>query len=242
MSTAARVTLVTGGARRVGAAIVRACAARGDSVVIHASSSIAEAEALADALRQLGGQAAVVRGDLSEATTPARVVHDAVQCFGRLDVLINSAATFVQADLMAITPAQWDSSFAVNSRAPFFAAQAAAHVMQEGGVIVNIADHLAFETMPNLVAHAAAKASLVHITRTLARALAPRIRVNAVAPGLVSAPEDFTADQEARFLRGVPLGRAGNASDVANAVCWLIDAPYVTGAIVPVDGGRGVAR
>jgi pteridine reductase len=114
--------------------------------------------------------------------------------------------------------------------------------MHDGGVIVNIADHLAFETMPDMVAHAAAKASLVHITRTLARALAPRIRVNAVAPGLVSAPEDFSADQEARFLRGVPLGRAGHSSDVANAVCWLIDAPYVTGAIVPVDGGRGVAR
>ncbi len=242
MSGAARVTLVTGGARRVGAAIVRACAARGDAVVIHASSSAVQAEALAEELRQHGAEIAVVQGDLSDANTPARVVHDAAACFGRLDVLVNSAASFVQADILTITPSQWDAAFSVNTRAPFFAAQAAARVMHDGGVIVNIADHLAFETMPDMVAHAAAKASLVHITRTLARALAPRIRVNAVAPGLVSAPEEFSSEQEAKFLRGVPLGRAGHASDVANAVCWLIDAPYVTGAIVPVDGGRGVAR
>ncbi len=242
MTAPARVTLVTGGARRVGAAIVRACAMRGDAVVIHASRSVSEAQTLADALRAQGASIAVVQGDLSDPETPERLVKEAAETFGRLDVLVNSAATFVQNDPMSITPSQWDLAFAVNVRAPFFLSQAAARVMVSGGVIVNIADHLAFETMPAMVAHGAAKSALVHVTRTLARALAPTIRVNAIVPGLVSAPESWTDEDAAQFLRGVPLGRAGTADDVAQAVCWLIDASYVTGAIVPVDGGRGVAR
>jgi len=242
MTVPARVTLVTGGAKRVGAAIVRACAKRGDSVIIHASRSISDAETLATELRALGASIAVVQGDLSDADTPARVIQEAADAFGRLDVLVNSAATFVQGDLMSITSSQWDLAFAVNVRAPFFLSQAAAQHMTAGGVIVNIADHLAFETMPTMVAHGAAKSALVHVTRTLARALAPHIRVNAIVPGLVSAPDAWTDDDAARFLRGVPLQRAGTADDVAQAVCWLIDATYVTGAIVPVDGGRGVAR
>jgi pteridine reductase len=242
MTAASRVTLVTGGARRVGAAIVRACARRGDAVVIHAAHSVQEAEALAHELRALGGEAAVVVADLRDADAPARVVEQANSAFGRLDVLVNSAANFVQAPLTELSVAQWDEAFALNVRAPFFLAQAAARVMPAGGVIVNIADHLAFETVPSMVAHGAAKASLVHVTRTLARALAPAIRVNAVAPGLVAAPDDWTDDDEARFLRQVPLGRTGQVADVADAVCWLVDASYVTGVVLPVDGGRGVAR
>lgn len=242
MTSTARVTLVTGGARRVGAAIVRACAAEGDRVVIHASSSRDEAETLAGELRANGGHAATVFGDLSDASTPDRIVKEAYAAFGRLDVLVNSAANFVRVAPMDITPDDWDRSFAVNTRAPFFMAQAAARVMPNGGVIVNIADHAAFETMPRMIAHGAAKYALVHITRTLARALAPRIRVNAIAPGLVEAPADFDDESEAKFLRDVPLGRTGSGSDVAQAVRWLISAEYVTGAVIPVDGGRGVAR
>ncbi len=242
MTTPARVTLVTGGARRVGAAIVRACAAQGDRVVIHASSSRDEAEALAAELRDNGAEVATVFGDLSDASTPARIVQEAHAAFGQLDVLVNSAANFIRVEPMQITPDEWDRAFAVNTRAPFFLAQAAARVMNEGSVIVNIADHAAFETIPRMVAHGAAKYALVHITRTLARVLAPRIRVNAIAPGLVEAPEDFDDASERRFLSEVPLGRVGSASDVADAVRWLIGASYVTGAVIPVDGGRGVAR
>jgi pteridine reductase len=242
MTVASRVTLVTGGARRVGAAIVRACARRGDAVIIHAAHSVEEAEALARELRAAGGHAAVVTADLRHPDAPARVIAEAHAAFGRLDVLVNSAANFVHAPPMELSVAQWDEAFALNARAPFFLAQAAARVMPVGGVIVNIVDHLAFETIPSMVAHGAAKASLVHVTRTLARALAPSVRVNAVAPGLVAAPDDWTDEEEARFLRQVPLGRAGTAGDVADAVCWLVDAPYVTGVVLPVDGGRGVAR
>ncbi len=242
MTSPSRVTLVTGGAHRVGAAIVRACAARGDAVVIHASTSVRAAEDLAETLRAAGGQAAVVVADLSNANAPQQCIRDAVACFGRLDVLVNSAANFVRASPAEITPSEWDVSYALNVRAPFFLAQAAAAHMTHGGVIVNIVDHLAYETMPNAVAHASAKAALVHVTRTLARAFAPSVRVNAVAPGLVAPPPEWNDDDIARFVRGVPLGRAGEMDDVAHAVCWLIDASYVTGAIVPVDGGRGIAR
>ncbi len=211
-------------------------------MVIHAGRSVREAEALADELRAAGGKAAIVIGDLSEAQTPARVVREAHDAFGRLDVLVNSAANFELAHPRDIDAATWDRAFAVNTRAPFFAAQTAAALMPDGGVIVNIADHLAFETLPEMVAHGAAKSALVHITRTLARAFAPHVRVNAVAPGLVAAPSNWTEEDERHFLRDVPLGRLGTMDDVAQAVCWLVDAPYVTGAIVPVDGGRGVAH
>jgi len=242
MTPPTRVTLVTGGARRVGAAIVRACAARGDAVVIHAAHSLEAAERLAGRLRADGAQATVVRADLLDPMAPAELVAQAHAAFGRLDVLVNSAANFVHAPLRTITPAQWDASFALNVRAPFFLAQAAAACMAPGGVVVNITDHLAFETVPSMVAHGAAKAALTHVTRTLARALAPDLRVNAIAPGLVAEPEDWEAADLARFLQRVPLGRAGRVEDVADAVCWLVDAPYVTGVVLPVDGGRGVAR
>lgn len=242
MTSPSRVTLVTGGARRVGAAIVRACAARGDAVVIHAAHSVDEAEQLARALRHDGARVAVAIADLRAPSAAAALIAEAHAAFGRLDVLVNSAANFVHAPLLQITPQQWDDAFALNVRAPFFLAQAAAMCMMPGGVIVNIADHLAFETVPSMVAHAAAKAALVHVTRTLARALAPAIRVNAIAPGLVAAPEEWSEADLARFLKHVPLGRAGHDDDVANAVCWLVDASYVTGVVLPVDGGRGVSR
>lgn len=242
MSSATRVTLVTGGARRVGAAIVRACAARGDAVVIHAAHSVDEAEQLARSLRQDGTKVAVAIADLRDAAAAASLIAEAHAAFGRLDVLVNSASSFVRAPLLEITPQQWDDAFSLNVRAPFFLAQAAAPCMTAGGVIVNIADHLAFETVPSMVAHAAAKAALVHVTRTLARALAPNLRVNAIAPGLVAAPEAWTEADLARFLKRVPLGRPGQDDDVADAVCWLVDAPYVTGVVLPVDGGRGVSQ
>lgn len=210
-------------------------------MVIHAGRSVREAEALADELRAQGRQAATVFGDFTDPQTPGRIVREAHAHFGQLDVLVNSAANFERAAVLDFDPETWDRVFAVNTRAPFFAAQTAATLMPDGGVIVNIVDHLAFETIPALVAHGAAKAALVHITHTLARALAPRIRVNAVAPGLVAPPPGFTDAAEAQFLHNVPLGRIGTMEDVAQAVCYLIDAPYVTGSIVRVDGGRGVA-
>lgn len=240
MTSPSRVALVTGGARRVGAAIVRALSDRGFRVLIHAAHSAVEAERLADSLRAGGGEARVLRSDLRGREAPAELVRDAVAEFGRLDVVVNSAANFLHAPLETISPTLWDEAFALNVRAPFFIAQEAARHLPDGGAIVNIADHLAFETLPSMAAHGASKAALVHVTRTLARALAPRIRVNAVAPGLVAMPESWSGGELARFVRDVPLGRAGTEGDVAAAVCWLVEAPYVTGVVLPVDGGRGL--
>lgn len=236
----ARVALVTGGARRVGAAIVRALVEHDCRVIIHAAQSVGDAERLADAMRANGGDARVVRADLRAPEAPAELVRDAMAQFGRLDIVVNSAANFLHAPIEAITPTLWDEAFALNARAPFFVAQEAARHLPDGGVIINIVDHLAFETMPVMAAHAASKAALVHVTRTLARAFAPRIRVNAVAPGLVAPPESWGTGELLRFLRDVPLGRAGTEHDVADAVRWLVDATYVTGIVLPVDGGRGV--
>lgn len=238
-----RVTLVTGGARRLGASIVRSFAARGDAVAIHHGSSPADAEALASALRASGTAVHVVQADLTDATAPTRIIDDVMKAFGRLDVVVSSASVMTRHAFDLVTPAEWDVVEAVNLRAPFFLMQAAARVMQEGGVIVQMSDHLAFEaTYPYLIPHQVTKSALTQLVHTVAAALAPRIRVNAVAPGLVLPPEDLSAEALERFLKDVPMRRGGSPDDVVQAIHFLVDAPYVTGITLPVDGGRHLWR
>lgn len=239
----ARVTLVTGGARRVGAAIVRSFARRGDDVVIHHGASAAEAESLAESLRAEGARVHVVQADLNDASAPERLVSEAVRVFGRLDVVVSSASVMSRHAFDAVTPAEWDVVEAVNLRAPFFLMQAAARVMRDGGVIVQMSDHLAFEAIfPDLIPHQVTKSALTQLVRTVAATLAPRIRVNAVAPGLVLAPDDLSDDALQRFLRDVPLARQGSPDDVVQAIHYLVEASYVTGITLPVDGGRHLWR
>ena len=238
-----RVTVVTGGARRVGASIVRACARAGDAIVLHHGHSPQEALALADTLRADGTPVEVVQGDLRDVAAPAAIVEAAMARFGRLDVLVSSASQWSPMPLHDVTPEAWADIEAVNLRAPFFLMQAAARVMPEGGVIVQVGDHLGAETgFPALIPHSVTKAALLPLVRMMAEALAPRIRVNAVVPGLVLEPEDFPEAARARFLRDVPLGRAGTPEDVAEAIRYLVDAPYVTGTVLEVDGGRHLRR
>lgn len=239
--TSGRVTLVTGGARRVGAAIVRSFAARGDAVVVHHGHSPMEAAALAEELRAQGAQAEVIACDLSQPEGPERLIDDALRVFGRLDVVISSASRMTPHRFGSVTSAEWDETAAINLRAPFLLMQAAARAMREGGVIVQMSDHLAFETgFPTLIPHAVTKSALTQLVRAAAVQLAPAIRVNAVAPGLVLAPEGF--DDETAFLRDVPLARSGTPDDVVQAIHFLVDAPYVTGIVLPVDGGRHLRR
>ena len=142
-----------------------------------------------------------------------------------------------------VTPEEWEQTCAVNLRAPFFLMQAAARVMRDGGAIVQLSDHLAFEAIfPHLIPHQVTKSALTQLVRTTASAFAPRLRVNAVAPGLVLPPEELSEDTIARFLRDVPLGRSGTPLDVTQAIHFLVDAPYVTGIVLPVDGGRHLRR
>jgi pteridine reductase len=238
-----RVTLVTGGARRVGAAIARSFAARGDTVVIHHGNSPREAASLAAALGKDGARVHVVQEDLTDAQAPARVIDSVMSACGRLDVVVSSASVMRRHAFDAVTPAEWDEVEAINLRAPFFLMQAAARVMSDGGVIVQMSDHLAFETLyPDLIPHQVTKSALTQLVRTLAATLAPRIRVNAIAPGLVLAPDDLSDEALQRFLRDVPLGRSGSTDDVVQAIHFLVDAPYVTGVTLQVDGGRHLRR
>ncbi len=239
-----RVALVTGGARRVGAEIVRSFAVRGYDVVLHHGHSPAAAAALAGELRRAHDvRIEVVQEDLADVHAPQRIVNATMDAFGALDVLVSSASVMVSHPFDAVTPEDWEQTSAINLRAPFFLIQAAARVMREGGAIVQVSDHLAFETVfPQLIPHQVTKSALTQLVRTTASACAPRVRVNAVAPGLVLAPEDMSEEQLQRFLRDVPMAREGTPHDVTQAIHFLVDAPYVTGIVLSVDGGRHLRR
>jgi pteridine reductase len=239
-----RVALVTGGARRVGADIVRSFAQRGYDLVLHHGHSPDAAAALAASLEaEHAVRVVVVEEDLADPTAPARVVQAAVNAFDRLDVVVSSASIMEWRDFEMVTPDDWARTEAINLRAPFFLMQAAARAMHAGGVIVQIADHLANETgFPRLIPHQVTKAALTQLVRTVADHLAPSIRVNAVAPGLVLAPDDLSAEATARFLRDVPLARTGDPDDVVQAVHYLVESAYVTGTVLQVDGGRHLRR
>jgi pteridine reductase len=238
-----KVVLVTGGGRRVGRAIALALGAEGGRVAVHFKGSAEGALEAVRAIQHSGGEAAPFAADLTDPQSPARLVDAVVQSFGRLDVLVNSAASMVRTPLESVTSDQWDEIFALNVRAPFFLSLAAAKAMGDaGGAIVNISDHMGFESWPAFVPHGVSKAAIAAMTRALAAALAPRVRVNAVAPGAVLAPEGWPVTERERYESATPLGRVGTPEDVARAVSYLVTADYVTGELLFVDGGRHGAR
>lgn len=236
------MALVTGGARRLGAAFVRALARRGYHVAIHHRRSFAEAESLVREIEEAGGTARPFVADLAMPEAPEALVREVASTCGRLDVLVNSAANMRCTPVGSVTVAQWDEIFSLNVRAPFLAAQAAAAVMREGGVIVNIADLAAFETWGGYIPHGMSKAAVVQMTRALARALAPSIRVNAIAPGVVLLPEGWDDASAVRLASSTPLRRLGGPEDVVHALEYCLDATFVTGEVLMVDGGRHVRR
>lgn len=236
-----KVALVTGGARRVGRAIALALADRGSDVVVHYHSGATEAEETAAEIRARGVRAVLVQGDLSDIGAAQTLPERANAAFGQLDILVNSAAMMQRTPIGDVTPDDWERMFALNLRAPFFVSQAAVPLLRaRGGAIVNIADLAAYETWPAYVPHAITKAGIVQMTRGLAHALAPDIRVNAVAPGAVLLPDAWTDDSAKRLAETTPLGRLGAAEDVAQAVVYLCEATYVTGEVIIVDGGRHI--
>ena len=241
MELAGRVALVTGAGQRVGQAIAAALGARGMRVAVHYRGSATGAEATCAMVRDAGGEAHPFRADLSAAHAPAELVDAVAGHFGALDVLVNSAAVMERTPVAEVTPDAWDAMFAVNLRAPFFCAQAAArHMRARGGTIVNLADLAAFETWPAYVPHTITKAGVVQMTRALARTLAPAVRVNGVAPGVVLLPDGWQDADAERLAATTPLRRNGTPEDVARAVVYLLDAPFVTGETMLVDGGRHV--
>jgi pteridine reductase len=243
MELEGRTALVTGAGRRLGRAIAVALAARGMHVGVHYGSSAAGARGTATEIQRAGGHAVCLQADLTEPGAPAALVDGAVAALGRLDVLVNSAAVMVRTPVGEVTPADWDAMFAVNLRAPFFAAQAAApHLARQQGAIVNLADLAAFETWPGYVPHGISKAGVVQMTRALARVLAPDVRVNAVAPGTVLLPESWPEDAARRLAATTPLRRLGGPQDVTRTVIFLLEADYITGETLLVDGGRNIRR
>jgi len=241
-----QVALVTGGARRIGAELVRALHADGARVVIHYRRSATEAEALADELdRARPDSARVVRGDLADPAGCGAVADEAIAAWSRLDVLVNNASSFYPTPLGTITPDRFDDLLASNLRAPAFVAQAATPALRAaGGSIVNLADIHGLRPLADHPVYCAAKAGLVMLTRCLARDLAPEVRVNAIAPGSILWPEGPDGDDpgaRARILEATPMRRQGNPADIAGALLYLVrDAGFVTGQVLGVDGGRGL--
>lgn len=246
LSLTGRVVLITGGAKRVGAAISRRLHEAGADLMIHYRSSAAEADALQHEMESIRpGSCGRIRADLLDAASPARLVDETVTRFGRLDVLINNASSFFPTAVGEITERIWDDLIGTNLKAPLFLSQAAApQLRQHRGAIVNIVDIHADRPMKNHLVYSTAKGGLVALTRSLARELGPEVRVNGVAPGAIIWPEDnawSNAEERARIVAQTSLKRVGDPDDIARAVCFLVsDAPYVTGQILAVDGGRSI--
>jgi pteridine reductase len=243
MELGGRVALVTGGGRRVGRALALALGRAEMRVAVHYNGSAAGARETCDAIRAAGADAEAFQADLAAAAAPAALVEAVVTRFGALDVLVNSAAVMERTPFGTVTAEQWDAMFALNLRAPFLLAQAAApHLVARGGAIVNIADLAAFESWPAYVPHGISKAGIVHMTRALARVLAPAVRVNGIAPGAVLLPDHWDDGSADRLEETTPLRRLGSPDDVAGALLYLLSADYVTGETLVVDGGRHVRK
>ncbi len=236
--------LITGGARRVGAAIVRAVHGAGARVLIHHRNSAVDARALADELNAArAGSAAIVQADLNDAAVPERLVATALREFGRLDILINNASTFYPTAVGDITAADWDDLMGSNLKAPLFLSQAAAQSLRAtSGLIINIVDIHALRPLKRHPVYSVAKAGLAMLTRSLARELGPEIRVNGIAPGPVLWPERAVDESlKHEIIAKTALKRHGTPQDIARTALFLAaDAPYITGQIIAVDGGRSI--
>ncbi len=235
------VALVTGGGVRVGRTIALALARSGYDLLVSYNSSPAGAAEVAAAARRMQMRAHTARADLSREHDVAELARTATDRYGRLDLLVNSAASFVARDLRQVTAAEWDDVMALNLRAPFLLVRETAGLLRVSrGSVVNIVDLSALHAWPSHPHHSVSKAGLLHLTKVMARALAPEVRVNAVAPGYVLPPEHHSEAEIERTRRRIPMGRVGAPEDVADAVRFLARADYVTSQVVVVDGGLGL--
>ena len=243
MEIRGKVALVTGGGRRVGRALALALGEKGATVAVHYNESDTGAKEVTAEIVKGGGTAAVFSADLTRGDAPAKLVEQVHGKFGALDILVNSAAVMIRTPFGAIQPTQWDDILALNLRAPFFLAQAAAPHLKNGrGAIVSISDLAAFETWPGYLPHGISKGGIVQMTKGLARVMAPDVRVNAIAPGTVLLPDDWSQKDAEHLNETTPLKRDGSLQDVVDAMLFLLAADYITGETIIVDGGRHVRR
>ena len=237
---APRAALITGGARRIGAAIARALAREGYALVLHANRSRDEAEALAAEIEAAGGRACVVLADLADPAAVDGLIA-AAAAFAPLTLLVNNAGEFEPDEIGALTRARFERTMAVNLAAPLFLAQSFAAQAGAGAAVVNVLDQRVLKPTPRFFSYTLAKSALHTATTTLAQALAPRVRVNAVAPGpTLPSPRQSDA-QFAEQAAALPLARGPSPDDIAAAVVYLAQAPAVTGVTIAIDGGQHLA-
>ncbi len=237
------VALITGSARRIGAEIVRTLHANGMRVIIHYRNSAQEAHALADSLNSSRpDSAAIIQADLDKPDQVRQLAHDALACFDRMDLLVNNASSFYPTPIDQADDADWDKLIHSNLRAPFILSQQLTPALrQQHGCIINIVDVYAEKPLQTHTLYCMAKAGLAMMTKSLARELGPEIRVNGVSPGPILWPEAGQMNQQA-IQDATALKRSGEPDDIANTVYWLATAaPFITGQILAVDGGRSLA-
>jgi pteridine reductase len=232
------VALVTGSGKRLGRAVALGLADQGADVVVHYRSSKREAYEVVAEIEKLGRRSTALQADLLNVIAIKQLFANVQAHFGRLDILVNSAANFLHSDFAATTESRWSASLDTNLKAPFFCSQAAAPLLKKaGGTIVNFADIGGILGWPGFIPHSISKAGVIMLTRCLAKELAPEIRVNAIAPGTITMPGD-PPEWEADFIRRAPLHHSGRPDDVVSAVLYLASAKFVTGTVLVVDGGR----
>jgi pteridine reductase len=238
-----RVALVTGGAVRIGGALSLGLAEAGYDVVVNYHSSGGAAREVVRRVEAMGRRAVAVQADVSRPDEVRGLADDVREVFGRLDLLVNSAATFHATPLLEIEEREWDQVMGVNLKGPFLTVQALAPLLREArGMVLNIVDLGAFEPWTRHPHHAVSKAGLLHLTRIMARVLAPAVRVNAIAPGTVLPPEEMDREARARDEERTPLGAVGSPEDVVRTALFLAGSPFITGEVVVVDGGRGLGK
>ena len=233
-----KVALVTGAGKRLGRAMALRLAEEGADVAVHYRESQKEADEVVSEIEKLGRKGVALRADLGRVDEIRKLFLEVGNELGRLDLLVNSAANFLPGSVISTTEEIWDASLDTNVKAPFFCAQAAAPMLRRAkGSIVNFADTGGFLGWPGYVSHSISKAGVVMLTKCLAKALAPDVRVNAIAPGTITMPGD-PPEWEEEFVKLAPLRRTGKPSDIADAVIYLATAEFLTGHTLVVDGGR----
>jgi pteridine reductase len=233
-----RVALVTGSGKRLGRAVAIGLAEQGADVVIHYRSSEAEAREAVAEIEKLGRRSVALQADLAQISELPQLFQKVQANFGRLDILVNSAANFLQTEFASTTEKVWDASLDTNLKAVFFCCQAAAPLLKKSnGAIINFADIGGIQGWPGFIPHSISKAGIIMLTRCLAKELAPEVRVNAIAPGTITMPGDLP-ELEADFVKLAPLHRSGRPNDIVAAVSYLAAAGFVTGQVLVVDGGR----
>src|SRR3984957_18791008 len=236
----AKVALVTGAGKRLGRAVALRLAEEGADVAVHYHESAKDAAEVVGKIEEMGQRAVALRANLGSVDEIRKLFLDAGNQLGRLDLLVNSAANFLPGSVISTTEEIWDASLDTNVKAPFFCAQAAAPMLRRSkGSIVNFSDTGGLLGWPGFVSHSISKAGVVMLTKCLAKALAPEVRVNAIAPGTITMPGDPPA-WEADFVKLAPLQRTGAPSDIADAVSYLVHAEVLTGHTLVLDGGRSL--